>query len=150
MKYKAMIILLFACFSFLTGCEPNKYIDVSDQQKFKTIINSEFIILVDLEVIGVSFDANYKKNVDYVYLVKKPGISGPEVVFKNSLNKGTKIKIIGVFVSDSLFAKEHYYRVEIVGSNQFNSYVVLIYDSGDVDSQNFGLDEAIFKRIKPS
>ena len=150
MKYKAMIILLFACFSFLTGCEPNKYIDVSDQQKFKTIINSEFIILVDLEVIGVSFDENYKKNVDYVYLVKKPGISGPEVVFKNSLNKGTKIKIIGVFVSDSLFAKEHYYRVEIVGSNQFNSYVVLIYDSGDVDSQNFGLDEAIFKRIKPS
>ncbi len=147
MKLK-LPVKFFLIFSLLlAGCGPDKYNDVSHHQQFKKILGSEYITLVDLVVIGVTFNANYKKNVDYVYLVKKPGFGGPEVVFSEDLNKGSRIKIVGAFASDSWFTTETFYRVEIIGSKQYEKFIVLIYDTGGIENQNMGIDEAVFKKL---
>ena len=134
------ILLLF-------GCEPSKYIDVSDQKEFEKIIGAEYITLDDLKVIGVTFDANYKKVVDYVYLVEKPGFSGPEVVFSEILGKGARLKVDGVFASDSILANRVYYKVTIVDTEEYQGDIVLIYYTGDIDNQDMGMNEVIFKRL---
>lgn len=146
-NFTVIIFLVLFCLLFLTGCQPSKYIDVSDRPEYRKIINTEYITKAELKVIGVTFDANYKKVVDYVYLVEKPGFSGPEVVFSEVLGKGSRLKVDGVFAKDSILRNSVYYKVTILGTDKYQGNIVLIYYTGDIDSHDMGMNEDIFKRL---
>ena len=144
------IVLMVTVLFYLLGVlnEPEKYTDVSHEKQYISVLGNKFVTKEELLAIGVTFDTNYLQKVDYVFFVTKPGISGPEVVFRNNLSKGAKFKIVGVLKSNSLFRDRIFYKIELIGSDEFKEHTSIIKLSNDVNSNNYGLYSEIYELIK--
>ena len=90
----------------------------------------EFYTANEVYATGVTFDQNYKKRIDYIFLVPLPGFTGPEVVFRKLLPKGQKLRILGILSSSyNIFFKQYFLKVKVVNTNIYDKYTVII----DVD-----------------
>ena len=139
-----LIFMFFTCVVF-TACNPIEYKDISSEERFKNILGIEFQLLLPAIATGITVDPNYKPVVDSVFLVPKPGFSGPEVVFRKELPKGVKIKVVGVFSEGGVIFNQMFYRVDIVDIDDYKTLPVYIYITGDINDPNRGVDDMVFK-----
>jgi len=138
---KWRIFLIFVPILFLTGsCTPKNYTEVSTEAPYSSSIGSTFKSEVELLAIGVTFDQNYEGDADYVFLMARPGIGGPQVKFRKLLPKGVQLRVVGVFKSHRVFGQRILYRVEIKGDPSFETYPIMIKLFDDISSSNRGLD----------
>lgn len=125
---------------------PVPNIDVSRQNRYASVLGKRFITLRDLVAIGYTVDRNYKKQNDYITLIHPPGFSGPEVVAKGQLPKGSVLEVTAVLKADSWLVNRIEYVVKrIDGDQPLSGRMVL-----DVDlksGRNYGLSETEFKAI---
>src|SRR5262245_61321081 len=68
---------------------PIPNLDVSADTQYAPVLGQRFRTQGDLAAIGVTMDRNYRKQIDYIKLVRPPGFSGPEVVARGHLPKGS-------------------------------------------------------------
>ncbi len=136
--------IIFMCFyvSFLLllGCSPKDYQNVSHDDRYKLLIGAEFKTKVELLGIGVTFDANYKQHVDYVFITPEPGFTGPEVIFIKRIPKGIKFRVVGVLISNRLFNNRLFYEIKILDSKLFEEYTIIVKVFDDINNQNKGLN----------
>lgn len=93
--------------------------DVSAAPEYRPIIGKRFATNQDLLAIGVTLDRNYKKRVDLVTLVRHPGFTGPEVVTRKELPKGSTFRIVGILQAKAFFGlfKDVRYQVHVPGKD---------------------------------
>jgi hypothetical protein len=147
-KDKIWMIIRIAVLVFLVGCSPVKYSDVSSDQKFKNLIGVEITTRKELLAFGVTFDANYKKNVDYVFILPIPGISGPEVVFKEVVAKGSTLKVEGVLEQNNLFGNRYLYKINILNTDFLSEYTVVLKMSKSTNTENMGVSSELYKILE--
>lgn len=134
-----LLIAMILIFN-LTGCGPKEYVDLSHTERFSSISGVVIENKKKLKALGVTFDANYKKRVDYVFLKSFPGTSGPEIVFSKVVSKGSLFKVVGLYSTDTAFFSRYFAKVEVVGIDDFSNYTVLV-ELND----NLSFDKNIFK-----
>jgi len=143
-----IIVVFFASILLLLGCAPQKYKNVSNEEQYRALLGTEFKSKVELLGLGVTFDANYNQDVDYVFIMTKPGISGPEVVFKEKLPKGVNLKLVGVLESGRLFNNRLFYVLKFIDNELFDEYTVIVKVFNDINNPNKGLGEDEFELIR--
>ncbi len=143
LRATAVIVLSMA----ITSCGQVPLVDVSAHAEYKEVIGSKFGVKQDLQLIGVTADQNYKKQVDYIVLVSSPGFSGPEVVTMEHLSKGSLIQVVGVLQSTSILSPRVYYVVVIADAKP-RSAPIRIRQTGSVQDSNRGLDPTIFQNLQ--
>jgi hypothetical protein len=148
-KY-SIIVFSFVSVFLLQGCVSQKYKDVSDEEQYKALLGMEFKSKIELLGIGITFDANYNQEVDYIFIMPKPGVTGPEVVFKKRLAKGVNFKLVGVLESDGLFNNRIFYVIKFIDNKFFSKYTVIVKVFDDISNQNKGLSEDRFDLISSS
>ena len=147
-KYRYIInVLFYVSFLFLLGCSPKSYQNVSQENQYKALLGVEFRTKADLLAIGVTFDANYKKNVDYVFITPKPGFTGPEVIFRKQVPKGINFRVVGVLMSDRLFNNRLLYVIKFMDNKQFEEYTVVVKVFDDINNHNKGLNVDDFEYL---
>lgn len=146
-RAKPLLIIIGVLFVWWTLdyfiARPVPNIDVSDQTQYATVIGKQFRTQSNLLAIGYTVDRNYKKQIDYITLVKPPGFSGPEVVARGRLPKGSILEVIAVLKADSILVNRIKYVVKLIDAVQpLNGKMVLSVN--EKSSSNFGLPEAEF------
>lgn len=141
---KAMLIvfLLISC----SGCSPKKYQDVSLQNEYKNVIGTQFALKTDLLAVGVTFDANYKKVIDYVFIMEEPGTSGPQVVFSETLKKGNQFRIVGVLEDGGIFSDRIFYVLSFK-TKRYSDEIVIVRVFDSISTPSKGLDSQLFRRL---
>jgi len=147
LKQRVSIVCFFISILLLSGCGPKKYIDVSGEKQYETLLGVEFKTKKELLALGVTFDANYASVVDYVFIMPKPGISGPQVVFNEKVPKGMRLKIIGVLESGRLFNNRVFYTIKFLDTNLHRDFPSIVKVFGDVHGVNKGLDINMFELV---
>ena len=126
---------------------PIPLVDVSAQPQYSTILGKRFRTQRDLLAIGYTVDRDYKKQIDYVTLVLPPGFSGPEVVARGELPKGSVLEVIGVLKGDTSLMTRISYLVSRVGAAPpMDGRMIL--DVDHESTRNFGLDEMVFVPVQ--
>lgn len=128
----------------LISCGQVPLEDVSSDPEYKSLIGTTFRTKVDMLLIGVTADPNYKKQIDYFVLVPEPGFAGPEVVRKEKLAKGYSIRIAQVLQSKLFFVPRVIYVVEMSGTKP--EAPVRVTQTGSAKDANAGLDVSTFER----
>ena len=121
--------------------------DIGSRPEYSGVIGKKFRATQELMTFGITLDANYKKVVDYVLIAPSPGISGPEVVTKGILAKGSTVEIVGVRRSSFLFFTRVHYVVTTAAKSDSKA-PLHIKQTGSLDDGNFGLDRALFEPVK--
>jgi hypothetical protein len=142
------IFMIIFILLLLAGCYPVKYLDVSKEEVFQDFVGMEMETKEELLALGVTFDANYKQNVDYVYIMPKPGISGPEVVFKYTVPAGTKFRISGVLEQNNFFGNRYLYKLNIINTDFLAEYFIVLKISKEIDLDGLGINEDDFMVIR--
>jgi len=122
-------IALFGMIILLVSCTPRKYEDISQDPAFENILNQKIQTKVELNATGVTFDSNYQKSVDYIFLIPNPGIAGPEVIFTHKIPVGSKFRIIGVLghvKKDENVKYNIHYKLKSLNQADNLEYVTLI------------------------
>lgn len=139
------VLLVWWALDYLIA-RPIPNLDVSTQTQYAPVLGKRFSTQCDLVAIGYTVDRNYKKQIDYIALVKPPGFSGPEVVAKGLLPKESVLEVIAVLKADSWIVNRIEYVVKRTDGDQpLNGKMVL--DVDQKSSRNFGLSETEFKVI---
>ena len=123
---------------------PIPYLDVSGQNIYAHVLGKRFQTQRELVAIGYTMARNNKKQIDYIALVTPPGFSGPEVVAKGLLPKGSVLEVDAILKADSWLVNRIEYIVKRVdGAQPLDGKMVV-----DVDlksNRNFGLSETEYK-----
>ena len=136
------LLLVWAVLDYLIA-RPIPNLDVSAQAQYADVLGKRFRTLQDLEAIGITIDRNYRKRIDYVTLVRPPGFSGPEVVARGQLPKGSVLEIVAVLKADSwLIHRIEYVVTRIDAPPPLKGRMVL--DVDHKSSRNYGLSESDF------
>ena len=136
------VLLVWWALDYLIA-RPIPNLDVSGQTQYAPILGKRFRTQSDLVAIGYTVDRNYKKQIDYIALVKPPGFSGPEVVAKGQLPKGSVLEVTAVLKADSWLVNRIEYVVKLIDADPpLNGKMVL--DVDQKSSRNFGLPETEF------
>jgi hypothetical protein len=139
------VLLVWWALDYLIA-RPIPNLDVSGQTQYAPVLGARFCTLRDLVAIGYTVDRNYKKQIDYIALVKPPGFSGPEVVATGRLPKGSVLEVTAVLKADTWLVNRIQYVVKQLDADQpLNGKMVL--DVDQKSSRNFGLSETEFKVI---
>ena len=73
-----------------------QYNDVSTDSAHRDLIGRDLQTTSELLVHGVTLDRSYAKSVDLCSVTPKPGLSGPEVVTRQTLPAGTRLRVVAV------------------------------------------------------
>jgi len=119
---------------------PQALEDVTRESRYASVLGKQFSVKEDVLALGITLDRNYKKQVDYITLVPRPGFAGPEVVTKAELKKGAQLKVVGVLKSNA--GTE--YKVEVISDPKPTASPVTVRQSGAIDDGNFGIDKNIY------
>lgn len=134
---------IFLCLC-LASCGQIPWEDMSSNPKYSSVIGKQFKTKKELWALGIT-NENYAKKVDYILLVPGVGFSGPEVVTREQLTRGSIFRVVGVLKARSLvFSRRTAYIVEEIGSNRFIGHEVRIRLTGNINDQNYGLNESIY------
>ena len=142
-KFKELLLKLtisFLVVILVSACTPKLYNDVTDINEVSRLIGKQFRSIVELQVRGVTFGIDGKRNVDYVYITTPPSMGGSRVVFKGILPKGVVFEIVGAVESRVYGSLERYYLVKVQGYPKYNRFNVVIYIDENVKSENLGLN----------
>lgn len=145
-RWRGTIVLGILSALALSSCGQVPLEDVSSHAEYKGVVGARFTTKVDLLLIGVTADQNYKKQIDYVVLVPEPGISGPEVVRKEKLAKGSSVRVAQVLRSKLFFVPRVYYVVEVAGA-KMSEAPVRVKQTGSAQDGNAGLDASTFEKL---
>jgi hypothetical protein len=142
----AWVLLVLVTMSVITGCEPKKYADVTGQEPYASIVGYKFKSKIELLALGITLDQNYKGDADYILLMARPGVSGPQVKFRQTLLKGIEFTVVGVLKSDWIRGGRILYQVESQQNLSLEKHPMLIKVFDDINSSNRGLstEEFIF------
>ena len=122
---------------------PIPNLDVSAETQYAPVLGKRFRTQCDLVAIGYTMDRNYRKQIDYIALVRPPGFSGPEVVARGQLPKASVLEVTGVLRADSWLVDRIQYVVRRVdAAPPLQGQMVL--DVNEEATHNFGLPEAEF------
>ncbi|MFC1626070.1 hypothetical protein ACFL19_00040 [Pseudomonadota bacterium] len=122
---------------------PIPSLNVSEQTQYSPVLGKRFCTKHDLVAIGYTVDRNYKKQIDYIALVKPPGFSGPEVVATGQLPKGSVLEVTAVLKADTWLNNRIEYVVKRLDAKQpLDGKMILGID--EESSRNFGLPETEF------
>ena len=119
---------------------PQALKDVTSDSQYSSVLGKRFSVKEDLLALGITLDRNYRKQVDYVTLVPLPGFSGPEVVTKQEVKKGTQLRVVGVLRSNA----GTNYKVEVISDQEPTAAPLVVRQSGAIDDGNFGIDRKIY------
>lgn len=134
---------------FFTGCSMAKYTDVSHEEKFKMVINKDYVTLKELMIHGVTLDRNYKKNIDIYSITEMAGFSGPEVVSKNILSKGTIFKIIRVVRCTSCWPEYIEFEIKILSTTNIKESIpIRLNDLTIIKNNSILMNPKYFKEIE--
>jgi len=111
--------------------------------KILKCIGKQFKTKKELWAFGITVDRNYKKKVDYIVLMDV-GVSGPEVVTRERLDRGFIFRVVKIFKAKSFLVSRMAYILEAVDSNKFKGNEVLVDLTGKISDRNYGLDESIY------
>jgi hypothetical protein len=120
--------------------------DVSAEAEYKQVIGAKFRSKQTLLLTGITGDQNYKKQIDYYVLVPEPGISGPEVVREEKLEKGASLRVTRVLQSKIFLLQRVRYVVELTEVKGLSA-PVRVKVTGSPEDSNRGLDPSIFERL---
>lgn len=146
-SYKEISIISVCCL-VTTSCRQLEMEDVSSAEKYSHAIGVNFKTKDELWAIGVTSDKNYRKRVDYIVLVPGVGFSGPEVVTKNRVGKGSVFQVVRVLKASSFVSSRMIYVVQNVGTNTFRDTSIHVQLTGEINDRNLGLNESIYEMIK--
>jgi hypothetical protein len=132
-----LLIAIFSCI-FLTSCIEVTIHDSSSDPIYSSVIGQKIKLKENLLALGISADNNLP--ADYVVLVPGVGFSGPEVVSRRKLQKGTVIQIAKVLTAESIISSKVAYVVKETDSNQLLGEEIRITLVGKSDDTNYGLD----------
>lgn len=136
------VLLVWWALDYLIA-RPIPNLDVSGQTQYGSVLGKRFRTQHDLVAIGYTMDRNYKKQIDYIALVKPPGFSGPEVVTKGLLPKGSVLEVTTALKADSWLVNRIQYVVKrLDGSQPLNGQMVIDVDQNS--NRNFGVPETDF------
>lgn len=122
---------------------PIPNLDVSAQAQYAPVLGKRFRTQRNLAAIGYTMDRNYKKQIDYIALVEPLGFSGPEVVAKGQLPKGSVLEVTAILKADTWLINRIQYVVRGVDADPpLNGQMVLDVDQNS--RHNFGLPETDF------
>lgn len=130
----------------LSACVPVSMEEVSSDPEYAGAVGKQIRTKEDLWVLGITSDKNYAKRIDYMVLVPGVGFSGPEVVERDRLGRGTNLRITKVLKSESSFSPRILYVVEEIDSPRFSAYELRVALTQDIHT-NIGLDSNIFSVI---
>lgn len=143
----AEIVLIAVCYFSIVSCGQASLEDCSLEPQFSIAIGKSFSTKEDLLAFGITADANYKKRVDYIILIPEPGVSGPEVVTKEVLKKGTVVRVVRVLKTTGFALRKIIFIVEDVSTKKYEGIQIRVNQTGKIDDSNFGLDQAIFQKM---
>ena len=147
--YKSKLALFFVifviCCQFLMSCTEIEMNDLSSDPKYSQVIGKKFILKEDVLALGISSDNSLPAN--YIVLISGVGFSGPEVVSRSKMRKGTVIQVVKVLVAESLISSKVAYVVKETESSQINGKEIRITLVDKVDDSNYGLDGNYYKIV---
>lgn len=143
-SYKKIVTIATCCLA-ITSCSQLAMEDVSSAAEYSRVIGKAFKTREDLWAIGVTADKNYQKRVDYIVLVPGVGFSGPEVVTKEQVRKGSVFRVVRVLKASSFVSSKVVYVVQNIGTDKFKGVAIRVEQTGGINDRNFGLDELIYE-----
>jgi len=141
----AGVLLAWWALDYLLA-RPIPKVDVSAEAPYAPVLGKRFRTQRSLVAIGYTMDRNYKKQIDYIALVEPPGFSGPEVVAKGELPRGSLLEVVAVLKADTwLIDRIEYVVRRIDAAPPLDGPMVL--DVNLESKTNFGLSEAVFAPV---
>lgn len=131
-----LFIAFFSCI-FLSSCLDVKMQDSSSNPNYSSIVGKKIKLKEDLLALGISADNSLP--ADYVVLVPGVGFSGPEVVSRGKLQKGTILQVAKILTAKSVLSSKIAYVVKEI-DNQLIDKEIRITLVGKSDDINYGLD----------
>jgi hypothetical protein len=113
MKNSAAFIMTLM---LISGCcvSDEKYVDVSNEPRFRQIISSGQIINSDVWMLGID-SCPPERHIKYYELVPLPGFDGPEVLSRVLLHRGASIAVIRAESCTNCGARSERLLVEVGG-----------------------------------
>lgn len=140
-------LLVMLSIIITSGCDYLYQVeDVSAQERFKDIVGAEYVLIKNVNMVGVTLSRTRDKSLDYITLKAGTGFHGREVVFKKVLVKGSIIKVESArVVGFSMREKVLEYVVLLNDSPQKFGVEVILRMVGDNQGDGVNLNTAYFQ-----
>jgi hypothetical protein len=129
LEYKAMnkaVVSLIGVL-LLSGCIKAKYEDVSNDERYSSLVGHEYRFAEDLIIHGVLDYPTRDQVLDFYVVTAKPGFDGPEVVSRGLLPAGTMVHIEKVMDCTNCFESGIHLQVEILSQERYRDHPVSLY-----------------------
>ena len=93
---KTSILLVVCLFTLIFGCAL-KFEDVSHLPEYRSLLGNRFSLESEMFISGVNLPPGYEKDINiYIIGPTRPSWTGPELITRNTLEKGTILRIQGI------------------------------------------------------
>jgi|TARA_B110000902_G_scaffold265956_1_gene351920 hypothetical protein len=137
------IFIISMLATFTVGCVENDYSDISQTSEYQSLIGKNFTLMENVWATGITTDQNYKGEASHIVLVPEPGFEGPEVVFRNLIEKGDQISVTKVLLRKSLLKNSIYYELSFNSGKRFD-IPVLVKMTETIDTSSYGLNSDVY------
>ena len=141
-------IVLCACAAMLAGCSCEvTYADVSHHKEYRNVVGTRYEVVGEVDAYGIG--RHPRAPADYITLIARPGIAGPEVVFEAPVPKGATITVTKVFQTNRIvFESGLTLEVELHGAGlPLRGWTLIDLNRGSEGPGPAGLNPAVYRKL---
>jgi hypothetical protein len=105
----------------IAGCDA-KYEDVSNVAGFVERLGDVCTITDEVIIHGIRKELGAERRTDYIVVTQKPGFTGPEVTFRETLAAGTVLKIMAARRCTNCLGSRAQFLVESTSLTKHRQY----------------------------
>jgi hypothetical protein len=138
----AMVI----CLWLVAGCGATER-DLSRDVPYSAMVGRTYQIVGDVDAVAIR--RRGETEPAYLILDPRPSVTGPEVAFTQPLERGTRFRIVGAGVFDTILDDTTYYLVEWITPDNLPTLPVHLNISDDDNlSGTSELSARLYERLK--
>lgn len=140
--------VLCACAAMLAACSCEvTYADVSHHEEYRNVVGTRYEIVGDVDAYGIA--RHSRAPADYIVLIARPGIAGPEVVFEAPVPKGATVTVTRVFQTNRIvFESGLSLEVELHGAGlPLRGWTLIELNRGSEGPGTAGLNPAVYRKL---
>ena len=141
-------IALCACAAMLAACSCEvTYDDVSHHEEYRGVVGTRYEIVGQVDAYGIGRHSDAP--ADYLTLIPRPGIAGPEVVFEAPIPKGATVTVTKVFQTNRIvFESGLTLEVALHGAGlPLRGRTLIDLNRGSEGPGTAGLNPALYRKL---
>ncbi len=138
--------ITLVCLGLVTGCGATER-DLSRDVPYSAMVGRIYQIVGDVNAVAIRRPG--QKEPSYFILDPRPSVTGPEVALTQPLERGTRFRIVGAGVFDTILDDTTYYLVEFLSDQNLPALPVhLNISDEDNVSSSIELNARLYEVVR--